>query len=470
MKIKELYVKDYKLLKDFSIDFDSQLTVMIGENGSGKSTVIEIIAKIFYDLYSHFVLGKGRKPNINFKIRYEIEYETVKYEVYITSSKKTKEYYEVNIIKDGRKAEKYSKAQINKAFVNGYKDILPKNVVMYYSGISTMLQERFLKFQDKFIVSSLNGEIKIEQPFFYFLPDNFSAILIGLLSYKYGDIPDTLKNQFGISEFKEIKIALKKPHWAKPKSKAENFWGARGDLKVFLKKLREVCKNEDVKENSVSFIFKTKEELEKIWSFYGEEKNLFEYLITIQANDLIKDIDIIIIQNNIEISFNRLSEGEKQFLIILGLKEFLITVNTIFMLDEPDTYLHPEWQRVFVPILKIPGIDSKTQFIIATHSPQILSNLYEDDVFMMDQGKLYSLDANGLFGRDTNSILEEIMRTSNMSPKASEYIEEFNKSIALKDLDKAKAYVIKVKEYLSEKDPFFSVAEMRIERLRRKLQ
>ncbi len=395
MKIKELYVEDYKILKNFTINFDSQLTVMIGENGSGKSTVIEIIAKIFYDLYSHFVLGKGTKPDVNFKIRYDIElvgpafdqsfdlsfdsYAMLKHEVYITSNKKTKEYYEVNIKKDGKKSKKYSKAQINKDFVKGYKNILPQNVVMYYSGISTMLQDRFLRFQEEFILSSLDGVIKIEQPFFYFLPDNFSTILIGLLSYKYGDIPDTLKNQFGISEFKEIKISIKKPRWAKTKSKANDFWGSKGDLKIFLQKLSESCNNKVVEENSVNFIFTTKEELEKTWSSYGEEKKLFEYLTTLQANDLIENIDVILIQNGIEISFKRLSEGEKQILTIFGLRELMITGDTLFLLDEPDTYLHPEWQRDFVKSI-VDIEDSKTNYFITSHSPNIISGLKKEQL------------------------------------------------------------------------------------------
>ncbi|MGR3319359.1 MAG: AAA family ATPase [Candidatus Anammoxibacter sp.] len=374
MKIKELYVEDYKILQNFSMDFDSQLTVLIGENGSGKSTIVEITAKIFYDLYSHLVLGKTKKPDVVFEVRYEIEYETEKYEVYITSNKDAKEYYEVNITKDNGKSKKYSKAEINKDFVNGYKDILPRNVVMYYSGISTMLKNKFTKFQNEFISSSLDGDIKIEQPFFYFLPDNFSTILIGLLSYQYGDVPETLKNQFGISEFKEIKITVKKPRWAKPKSKVDDFWGAKGDLSIFLQKLSETCNNEVITENSASFVFKTKEELEKIWSSYGEEKKLFEYLTTLQANDLIEKIDIVLIQNSKEISFKRLSEGEKQILTVFGLRELLITGNTLFLLDEPDTYLHPEWQRDFIKSI-IDIEDAKTNYLITTHSPNLISGL-----------------------------------------------------------------------------------------------
>ncbi|MCF7970150.1 MAG: ATP-binding protein [Methylococcaceae bacterium] len=474
MKIKELFIEDYKLLQKLTINFDSQLTVFIGKNGSGKSTVIEFIAKIFYDLYTHFVLGQGSKPDVDFKIRYEMEYEFVKYEVYITANKKTKEYYEVSIKKDGSNSKKYSKSQVKTEFVNGYKDVLPQNVVMYYSGISTILQDRFIQFQEHFISRSLEGDIKIEQPFFYFLPNNFSSILIGLLSYQYGDIPEILKTGFGISAFKEIKISIKKPHWAKTQSKVDAFWGAKGDLSTFLKTLNETCVDKVAKkiakENSVDYIFTSQEELEKLWSFYGEEKSLFEYLTTLQANDFISDIDIILVKDDVEISFKRLSEGQKQVLTIFGLKELLITGNTLFLLDEPDTYLHPVWQRDFVTKLKLASDESKTNFIITTHSPQTLSNLHEQDVLIMDNGRVYSVDANGLFGRDTNAILEEVMDADDMSPQAHKYIEQINKDIALKSLDAALGNIEKLKEHLSEKDPFFAVAEMRIDRLQRKMQ
>lgn len=467
MKIKELWIEEYKILEDFTITFDTQLTVMIGENGAGKSTIIEVIANIFYDLYSHFVLDKGSKPDVDFKLRYDIEYEKIIYSVYITANKRTKEYYEFQIKSNGKNSKKYSKAEINNDFQNGYKDILPQNVVMYYSGISSLLLEKFESFQNDNILGSLDGDVKIEQPFFYFLPQNLSTILIGLLSYQYGDIPETLKSQFGISEFTNIKIDIKKPSWGKSPV-SDNFWGSRGDLKVFLEKLMEACSTKIIEENKISFIFNTKEELEKIWSFYSEEKHLFQYLTTLQANGLIENIDVNLIHKGKEISFEMLSEGEKQFLILYGLKELLITENSLFLLDEPDTYLHPEWQRDLIPILKKSEMKSKTQFIITTHSPQVLSSLHENDVHILDGGKLYSLDSNGLFGRDTNSILEEVMGASEMSIEAKQSIENFSNAIALKNTNDANKFLLELKKHLSQDDPFFTIAEMRIERIERK--
>ena len=56
MRLKSLYIRDYKILQDFSIDFTSNLSVLIGENGSGKSSIIECLAYIFGHLHKYFVL------------------------------------------------------------------------------------------------------------------------------------------------------------------------------------------------------------------------------------------------------------------------------------------------------------------------------------------------------------------------------------------------------------------------------
>ncbi len=372
MKIKELWIENYKLLQDFHIDFESQTTVIIGKNGSGKSTIIEIISQIFLDLYTHFVLQKGKKPEVFFKLKYDIEYESNTYEIYITSRKSTKEYYEIVLKKEKETGKKYSKAEIEKEFILGYKSIFPQNVVVYYSGISEILKTLFEDFLNEHIVGSLDGEKDIKQPFYYFDSKNFGAILIGLLSFQYGDIPEILKTRFEIESFKEIKITLKKPKWAKN----EDYWGAKGDLLTFLQRLRDASIEKNKSQDEISYTFVNKEQLEEVWEFYGEEKGLFKYLTSLQFNGLIKDIEIILNKDNELISYKQLSEGEKQYLITWGMKELLATQNSLFLFDEPDTYLHPQWQREYVEILK-PEEKGLVNFLIMTHSVNIISGLKE---------------------------------------------------------------------------------------------
>ena len=459
MKIKELWIEDYRLLKDFNITLDEQLIVLIGQNGSGKSTLLEFVANIFYDLYEHFGLRKGTKPEYDFKLRYEIEYSANKYEIYITANKKTKEYYEINIKRNDEKYKKYSKIEIKKEFAQGdeddtkgYKTLLPQNVVMYYSGISKSLENKFKSFQNEhFILKSLDGSINIEQPFFYFLDENFSTLLIGLLSYQFGNIPKSLNDQFKIDSFESIKITIRKPSWAKSKAKAEDFWGAKGDLATFLMRMLTVLNSveRDITENSISFNFTTQEQLQGVWEFYGEEKSFFEYLTTLQANDLIENIEIMINKDGKIISDNNLSEGEKQLLTILGLKELLSTENTLFLLDEPDTYLHPKWQRDFVQELL--EFDTNAQFIMTTHSPLILGYLKKIYLRIIRKG-IIDEDTHYSYGRDINSILLDLMDVTKRPKEIEDKITSLFADLENENVKDAKIKLDKLKEYFGKDD------------------
>mgnify|MGYP003289964792 CR=1 FL=1 len=57
MRLKNLYIKDYKILHDFSIDFTSNLSVLIGENGSGKTTLMNMISGIYYPDEGHIFIN-----------------------------------------------------------------------------------------------------------------------------------------------------------------------------------------------------------------------------------------------------------------------------------------------------------------------------------------------------------------------------------------------------------------------------
>ena len=53
MKLKKLHIENYKNLKHFDLDFenDNGLSIIVGNNGSGKSNILEAISGIFCEWY-----------------------------------------------------------------------------------------------------------------------------------------------------------------------------------------------------------------------------------------------------------------------------------------------------------------------------------------------------------------------------------------------------------------------------------
>ena len=46
MYISKLVVKNYKLLKDVNLDLNERINIFVGENDSGKSTILEVLSII----------------------------------------------------------------------------------------------------------------------------------------------------------------------------------------------------------------------------------------------------------------------------------------------------------------------------------------------------------------------------------------------------------------------------------------
>ena len=83
-------------------------------------------------------------------------------------------------------------------------------------------------------------------------------------------------------------------------------------------------------------------------------------------------------------------------------------VEGVVLIDELDLHLHPRWQRVVLP--RLCEVFPRLQFVITTHSPQILSSAENRQVRRLVNGRLQA-DHVFVEGRDTNAILREYMHT-----------------------------------------------------------
>lgn len=79
-------------------------------------------------------------------------------------------------------------------------------------------------------------------------------------------------------------------------------------------------------------------------------------------------------KNNEEIEPNSLSSGEKQLLLLLFHTILASQKASIFIIDEPEISLNIKWQRKLIDTLLALNLTNRIQFIIASHSIEILAS------------------------------------------------------------------------------------------------
>lgn len=131
--------------------------------------------------------------------------------------------------------------------------------------------------------------------------------------------------------------------------------------------------------------YKDFEKQSKMRRFSNAFDNFFKPVIKYKGVDRHPNgYDITFTKNDIDISIDYLSSGEKQ-IVFKGtflLKNIGTSDKSIIFIDEPEISMHPAWQCKILSYFKdIFTIDNKqiNQIIVATHSPYIVEQAINDD-------------------------------------------------------------------------------------------
>ncbi len=501
MQLKRLYIKDYKILKDFTIefpyDFKKYISVFIGANGSGKSTILEAIAEIFSSLFL------SKKLKFDFEIEYSILADDIKSKFSFTNPElkhipvkitgKSGNFAKTEISFDLIPSEQldHEDTHIKLSFAQReFRNLMPDSIIIYYAGLSEIMEEICKPHEDKLSNEYRKGNTNIDRDFFYYKPEHFGIILLSLLSCEFGDIPGFLRTKAQIERVHNIKIILKEPYWAESGSVIDDFWGASGNVRRFLD---FICHNfskgdkyefldynvikknvtvVEVSDEKLQINIKDQNTLFVIKEFLGEERLFFEVLSTMHYDDLIDNINITLIKNinNRPTPFNILSEGEQQAISIRGLTELLSGKNTLFLFDEPDTYIHPSWQRQLInEIEKIieESFEAENSYLIATHSPQLLSNAQNELNFVkiIENGSLVDKTPK-FYGREISSILYNLMGVEERNETIKKDLNNLFILIEDEEITEAENELNRLMEILGEYDPDIKKDEIQLKYLK----
>lgn len=421
MYLEKLKLHNFRCYEKLEIDFNRQLTVLVGKNGSGKTTVLEAIAIALGTWFVGFniVNAKGiNKRTDPLRKAYQIgatdDVQTqfpVEIEAWgkIEESKdqilhwKRELYTPTGTMttKDAKEIVEYA-AEYQKAISEGRTDIyLP--MVAYY-GTGRLWDYHRQKRTDVFKVSSrtngyidcLDGTANVK-----LMMDWFQIMTIN----KYQRQEENLESN---PELDTVYLAMEKC-------------------------LTNLSGYSDVK---IRYNMGTQE----LDVYYSEQD-----------------------KQRMRIPLNQLSDGYKGMIsLVADIAYRMATLNPqlgtevlskgdgVVLIDEVDLHLHPAWQQKVIDNLM--NIFPKVQFIVSTHAPAIISSVKTDKLRILSN-KEVCMTANQVYGKDVNSVMKEIMGVNDRPDQFVELFEKFYRLLSEKKYDEAGAVLDKLDEERGYHDP-----------------
>lgn len=416
MKICKIIIKDYQQFQDFELDLTYpeghekageplEKVCLIGSNGTGKSTLLEVI---FRTLIDPTYLKFATKALI-FKLKYNHNY------IYLCSS-----YYNGNdgvfiykddIDKEENWQELFKQGLLNKTtWISNYKlDKLP-----HYSRHNS---------NDLFIYSLAEG-YKNEYKNFTDVPSatvNDALHLLKELPFYHTVSSDTL-NDF----WKLLIYQIKK--------RENNFLAFQKQEENLDKTVRSV--QEEFDKKSPKILTEIAKLWDKILDKAGLEFDVEGASNPIQLNDNLQAY-IRLKGTEKNIPYSQLSTGIRNFIFRVG-HIFTLYFNRniergFLLLDEPENSLHPDFLYDLVDIYT--GIIQNTQFFVATHNPIIAAQFEPYERFILEfdeQGAVHAKRGTTPVGDDPNDLLIQDFGVRNLLGK--EGIKKWDRYVELKNL------------------------------------
>lgn len=348
MRLKYLKIKGYKNLEDFDLnleDLDSNLVMLIGNNGSGKSNLLEALSAIFANLYNEISLPEG--------MRYEMKYQLLS-----------------GAIIDIKYTDRFQ-IRLNESDI--YKDeltqnYLPSKVIAVYSGEETRLWEDFYQTDyDKYRTGLITGKIStLKMPYI-----NKYYWAIGLLSLyiknKNSHEIISILEEINVNDNSNITIIFNKNNKEKYLSKSI--------LKDFVNDFNE--------NDAVTIKMSLKDFFEKLGVAVANDANkIFEYFAQLylpKKNKIIDKIEIDISGK----SLRSISEGQKKKILIESVLNVISDENSLILFDEPDSHIHESNKKEIYNLIKKKNI---AQSIVTTHSVMMTRAVENDkEIFMIGE-------------------------------------------------------------------------------------
>ena len=406
MRIKEISIKEFKNLRDLRINFDSDspYAVLVGENGSGKSNLLEALAMIFRNL--------DLEQDAPFT--YEMKYQCRGHHLVVSARQNRQPKFSLKL-SDRATYVNLSRKRYMDVDDQGRPLYRPTFVFGYYSGPSDRLASIFDKHQERYYSAIIRASARRSRTtrnvgalrrVFYAqtLHGQFALIAFFMEANNAAADRQFLRDNLYIDGLDSVLFALNKPKWSR-KGEDQRFWGARGEVQEFLGHLYEKAMHPmrmhrrmavDLASNraieNLYLFLPNSEALSEVYVQYGNQYEFFTALESMHLSKLLAEVRTRVRMvpgaGGGEMTYRDLSEGEQQLLLVLGLLKFTATEEALFLLDEPDTHLNPVWSTQYLSFLhRFIRQRDTCHIVMSSHDPLVFAGLTREQVRVFRRGQ-----------------------------------------------------------------------------------
>jgi predicted ATP-binding protein involved in virulence len=394
MKINTIKLQNYRGIRDLSLDLDENLNVLYGENGSGKSTVIDSIVIMLSWLVKRLENSSGTPGS-------RIVEKNITNGNAFTLIELSCCHEEKNIEWQLFKARKGSSG-------NNLKDARNSTNLDNLSEFTKSLQAKIFE-----------AEERLNLPIFVYYPVGRAVLDIPLRIREKNSFNESLESGANFRAFftwfrdredlenenrKYLDLPNKPEDFSFPDPQLE---AVRNALKVFLPEFTD---------------------------------------LTVRRSPLRMEIK----KNGKRLTIDQLSDGEKCLIAMVGdlarrmaianpVRENPLDGEGIVLIDEIDLHLHPKWQHMVVS--RLVEVFPNCQFIISTHSPHVITHVHPDNLYVLKQTEAGAIAErpSESYGKTVDRVLEDLMGLATTRPdKVTKSLQELYELISLGQLEQAK--------------------------------
>lgn len=425
ISLTEISIENFRVFdKIYLRNLDKNLNIFIGNNGSGKTSLLDAIALSLGWLSISINKNGGTADSID--IVDINNYSSTPFSSVISVikfNKKISAKLELFQSKDGHVKAKNKLHEFKSVggfykIANGFNNEFNMPLLAYYN----VMRSYDVNPKDLRGLDDLSENTSMDKF------DAYQKSLTGKTDFKsfikwYKKTDDILvrvnANKNNERDAKLLSLGLSKETFELLSSLAETDNKIKKSYEE-IESILPVKSEQDFDLNAGSELKRNKDIIDKVISIFMDGFSD----ITVQLEPM---IDLVITKNNRKISVMRLSQGEKTLLaLVLDITRRLIFLNPslenplngqgIILIDEFDLHLHPQWQKTITRnlIKTFPNC----QFFLTTHSPTVIGETERKHIYILETSEVSSIEVfqpKQSFGLTTNEILNEIMRNDSSS-------------------------------------------------------